>query len=38
MVLPNKKIKKTFGKEELIHETLNRCTKALKGNMISLMT
>ena len=28
MVLPNNKGKiKTFGKEELIHETLNRCTK-----------
>ena len=36
--LMNKKIIKTSGNEELIQETLKKCTKALKGNMISLMT
>ena len=31
-------IKHSFGNEELIKETLNRCTEALQGNMIEFMT
>ena len=38
IILINNKIVKTSGNEELIQETLIKCTKALKGNMISLMT
>ena len=39
IVLPNNQGRNySFGDEELIHETLKRCTKALKGNMISLIT
>ena len=37
MLLTNKKVKKAFGKEELIKTTLIKCTEALGSDMLKIM-
>ena len=36
--MPNGKIKAAFGREELLAATLEKCTQALQGSLINLMT